>query len=160
MRHGIAENRADSGEDSDRRLTDGGRRKVVEIARGLKKIAVKPQVFLSSPLPRAMETATLTASVLDEDADVQTAPALGVGYDAAGVVKGIAGFRGTDSLMLVGHQPQLGELASLLLTGTQSLVPLPFKKGGVAAIEVATLPPRSPGELLWFMTPRQLRGLA
>jgi phosphohistidine phosphatase SixA len=62
--------------------------------------------------------------------------------------------------MLVGHQPGLGELASQLLTGATSVVPLPFKKGGVAAIEVAALPPRTPGTLLWFVTPKQLRAMA
>jgi len=160
MRHGIAEERADSGEDADRRLTDEGRRKVLEIARGLKILGVKPHAFLSSPLPRAMETPTLTASVLDKEAQVETADALATGYDAAAVVRSIERFKGAETMMLFGHQPQLGELASLLLTGAQSLVALPFKKGGVAAIEVANLPPRSAAELLWFMSPKQLRALS
>jgi phosphohistidine phosphatase SixA len=85
---------------------------------------------------------------------------LGIGFDAAAVVAGLETYAGTESLMLVGHQPQLGELASFLLTGTQTLVPLPFKKGAVAAIEVDSLPPRVAGALLWFMSPKQLRALA
>lgn len=159
MRHGIAEDSTPSGDDADRRLTPKGRRKVVEIARGLKTLAVKPAAIFSSPLPRALETATLTASVLDADLDVETMLTLGPGYDAPATINSLPAQRG-ESIMLVGHQPHLGELASCLLTGSQSLAQLPFKKGGVAAIEIAALPPRAAGVLRWFMTPGQLRGLA
>jgi phosphohistidine phosphatase len=159
MRHGIAEENAASGDDADRRLTPEGRRKVVEVARGLKTLDVKPNAILSSPLPRALETATLAGSVLDADLDVETLLTLGPGYDALATLNSLpSGLR--ESIMLVGHQPHLGELASCLLTGSQSLVPLPFKKGAVAAIQVAALPPRSAGVLQWFLSPRQLRGLA
>jgi phosphohistidine phosphatase len=159
VRHGIAEDRAASGEDADRQLTDEGRRRVIEIAHGLKEIGVRPEVMLASPLPRAMETATLIASVLDRDIEVETAMPLSMDCDAAAVVAALEKHDGAGSVMLVGHQPQLGELASFLLTGSPSIIPLPFKKGGVAAIEVGTLPPRHAGELLWFMTPKQLRAL-
>jgi hypothetical protein len=49
------------------------------------------------------------------------------------------------------------ELASVLLVGTPGLVPLPFKKAGLAAISVASLPPRAAGTLEFFLTPGQLR---
>jgi phosphohistidine phosphatase SixA len=64
------------------------------------------------------------------------------------------------SVMLVGHEPSISELASFLLTGSPDGAYLPFKKGAVAAIEVGSLPPRSPGKLLWFLAPKQLRALA
>lgn len=158
MRHGIAEDSTPSGDDADRRLTPEGRRKVVEVARGLKAIEVKPTAIFSSPLPRALETATLTASVLDADLDVETLLTLGPGYEAKATMNSLPAQKG-ESVMLVGHQPHLGELASCLLTGSQSLVPLAFKKGGVAAIEVASLPPRAPGALLWYMNPKHIRSL-
>jgi hypothetical protein len=46
------------------------------------------------------------------------------------------------------------------MTGSASLAPLPFKKAGVAAIELSALPPRSAGLLQWFLTPGQLRDIA
>lgn len=160
VRHGIAEERAASGEDADRRLTDEGRRKVIEIARGLKEAGLKPDVILSSPLPRALETAKLIASGIDREKHVRTLPALSTDYDAEAVIAALEEFDGAGELMLVGHQPQLGEIASFLLTGSPSIVPLPFKKGGIAAIQVGGLPPQRSGELLWFMAPKQLRNLA
>jgi phosphohistidine phosphatase len=157
MRHGIAEDRAAGGDDADRRLTSEGRKKVVEIAHGLKQLGIKPDVVLASPLPRAMETATLTASVLDRELDVEPETALSTGYDAQSAVAALARCSGVGEVMVVGHQPQLGEIASILLTGSHSIVPLPFKKGGVAAIGIDDIPPRYAGSLLWFMTPKQLR---
>ncbi len=157
MRHGIAEDRAAGGDDADRQLTSEGRKRVVEIAHGLKELGVKPDIVLASPLPRAMETATLTAAVLDRDLDVETEAALSTGHDAQKVVAALERCSGAAEIMVVGHQPQLGDLASILLTGSPSIVPLPFKKGGVAAIGVDDLPPRYAGSLRWFMTPKQLR---
>jgi phosphohistidine phosphatase len=160
MRHGIAEDTAPSGDDADRQLTPEGKRKVVEVARGLKTTDVHPEIILSSPLPRAMETATLTAEVLDEALEVERFPLLAPGYDAETTLNALGAYRGADGLMLVGHQPHLGEIASFLLTGSTIQAPFAFKKGGVAAFAVDTLPPKVRADLLWFMTPKQLRSLA
>ncbi len=56
--------------------------------------------------------------------------------------------------------PDLGELASYLLTGAADLAPLPFKKAGVAAIAVDSLPPRSAGLLRLVPHSRPLRAIA
>ena len=159
MRHGIAEDTSPSGEDADRRLTPEGRRKVVEVARGLKGMDIHPEIILSSALPRAMETATLTAGVLDETLEVESFPSLGPGHDAETTLGALSACRGAAGILLVGHQPHLGEIASYLLTGSATQAPFAFKKGGVAVFAVDSLPPKSVAELLWFMTPKQLRSL-
>lgn len=159
MRHGIAEDTSASGADADRLLTAEGKRKIVEIARGLKALAVRPVVVVSSRLPRAMETATLTAEVLGIGIEVEPLTSLEPGYDAQATLDELQMYHDAKSVLLVGHQPHLGELASLLITGTPSRAPLPFRKGAVAALEVDAVPPRHPAILLWFMTPKQLRGL-
>ena len=38
--------------------------------------------------------------------------------------------------------------------------PLPFKKGGVCRIDVPSLPPVPPGQLIWFAQPKMLRAMA
>jgi len=58
----------------------------------------------------------------------------------------------------VGHEPDLGYLASALLGSENSL--LEFKKGALCAIEVSTLPPRAGGKLLWHLQPKHLRAIA
>ena len=60
-------------------------------------------------------------------------------------------------IALVGHEPDMGELTSLLLTGRPG-GQFPFKKGGVACVEIDEPSPGA-GELIWFLTPKQLRKL-
>jgi phosphohistidine phosphatase SixA len=58
---------------------------------------------------------------------------------------------------LVGHEPSIGMVAARLLGARDAI---PFKKGAVCRIDVATLPPTEPGQLQWFLPPRVLRALA
>lgn len=159
VRHGIAALPTNDTPDSDRALTAAGRRKMMRVAIGLKRLGIVPDVVLTSPLRRAQETAALLASTLGRDLTVEIHEPLAPGTAPADLVRGLRAYRAAGHLMLVGHQPDLGELASHLLTGSASLAPLPFKKGAVAAIEVASLPPRAAGVLQWFLTPKQLRSI-
>jgi phosphohistidine phosphatase len=157
VRHGIAALPAGDTPDSERALTAAGTRKMMRVAVGLKRLGVVPDVVLSSPLRRAQETAALLASTLAPDLTVAAYELLAPGTAPADVLRGLRPYRAAGHLMLVGHQPDLGDLASHLLTGSASLAPLPLKKGAVAAIEVASLPPRATGVLQWFLAPKQLR---
>ncbi len=146
--------------DADRALTAEGMRKTTRVAIGLQTLGVEPDLVLSSPLRRAEETARLVADVLTPNAGVELYPPLAGGFSAEDVVKGLRPHRQVRELLLVGHQPDLGDLASYLLTGSANLAPLPFKKAGVAAITLGSVPPRSTGLLEWFLTPGQLRAIA
>jgi phosphohistidine phosphatase SixA len=66
-------------------------------------------------------------------------------------------FRSLSNIMLVGHQPDLGFIASRLLGSESSIVE--FKKGSLCCIEISTLPPRSSGTLIWHLQPKHLRAL-
>jgi phosphohistidine phosphatase len=159
VRHGIAGPASATVTDANRSLTPDGTRKMTRAAAGLKQLGVVPAVVLSSPLRRAEETAAILARVLAPRLAVEIYPLLAPGSDPAAVLHALAAYRKADSLILVGHQPDLGELASYLVTGSSNLATLPFKKGGVAAVRVAAVPPRAPGSLEWFLTPKQLRAI-
>lgn len=156
LRHGVAADATAEISDADRALTADGARKMQRIARGLKRAGFKPDLILTSPLRRTQETAALLAAV-DPAVTVEIYQPLAPGHSAIDVVGGLKNYRTKRRVVLVGHQPDLGELASHLLTGSISRVPFPFKKGAMAAIMVATLPPRSPGMLQWYATPKMLR---
>jgi phosphohistidine phosphatase len=160
MRHGIAADAAPGTNDADRALTADGIRKTTRAAVGLQKLGVAPDLILSSPLRRAEETARLVADVIAPSAGVELYPPLAGGAAIEDVIRSLRPPRRAREIMLVGHQPDLGELASYLLTGSTTLAQLPFRKAGVAAIALSALPPRSPGTLEWFLTPAQLRAIA
>lgn len=160
VRHGIAGPASAAVNDANRSLTAEGTRKITRVGAALKRLGVVPDAMLSSPLRRAEETAAVLARVLAPHIAVEIYPLLAPGHEAADLLHGLAAHRRAHSLMLVGHQPDLGELASYLVTGSSNLAVLPFKKGSVAAVRVAAVPPRASGVLEWFLTPKQLRTIA
>ncbi len=160
VRHGIAADAGAGVSDADRALTPEGARRMTRAALGLRRLAVRPDAILASPLRRAEQTAERLRSVLCPESAVEILAALAPGHEPLAILTELAIHRGARQIILVGHQPDMGELASYLLTGSATLAPFDFKKGAVAAIEVATLPPRSTGLLRWFMPPRHLRLLA
>jgi phosphohistidine phosphatase len=160
IRHGIAADPAPGMSDADRALTPDGVRKTTQVAVGLQKLDVTPDLILSSPLRRAEQTAHLIADVLAPSVGVQLYPPLAGGAAVEEIVKGLRAAHRARQIVMVGHQPDLGELASYLLTGSADLAPLPFRKAGVAAITVASIPPRTAGVLEWFLTPAQLRAIS
>src|ERR1700679_3637531 len=64
LRHGIAEAQAPTGKDADRRLTDGGRRKLRTVLASAQAAGVSPSIVLTSPYRRALETAEIAAREL------------------------------------------------------------------------------------------------
>jgi len=160
VRHGIAFDAAPGMRDFDRELTPQGARRITRAAHGLRRLGVRPDAVLASPLPRAVQTAERLQKVLCPNTAVEIYNALAPGHGPVDTMRGLSAVRGASAVMLVGHQPDMGELAGYLLSHGGTSVWFEFKKGAVAAIEVSALPPRSPGILRWFMTSRHLRAIA
>lgn len=166
MRHGIAGALGDGGvlKDADRPLTLEGRARIKQEAEGIRKLGLKFNMIFMSPLLRARQTAEGIAEALDLQHKVKTLEALAPGrafVESEGKNAEIfleLGAYQFDRALLVGHMPDLSELASLLLTGHRNLN-IEFKKGSICAIEIASIPPRGPGLLRWLMSPKHLRTL-
>jgi len=159
VRHGIAADAEAGVRDADRALTTDGKHKLKQIAAGLKVLGIAPAVILASPLRRTRETADVLQAALNPPLGVELCAVLAPGHPATEVVAELRPYHDRAEVVLVGHQPDMGELASQLLTGSPHQVPLPFRKGSVAAIAVGALSANARGELLWFLTPKQLRAI-
>jgi phosphohistidine phosphatase len=114
MRHAPAEDQAGSGRDFDRELTVSGRGRARDVARALADAGEGPRRILSSPYVRARETAELVAERFEPRPPIETCAELGCGGDALPVVQRLLG-EGARRVMLVGHEPDLTELAMRLL---------------------------------------------
>lgn len=158
VRHAIAEDSAASGRDADRALTADGAEKMHRIAQGLRTLELQLDRVLTSPFRRAVETAEILASVFDDTA-IEILPHLAAGAEPAAVLSALKPYARVGALALVGHQPDLGTIASQILTGSPTACRLPFKKGGVACVQIDTPRAALRGELGWFMTPKQLRAV-
>jgi phosphohistidine phosphatase len=156
IRHAIAVPRGTPGiPEADRPLTPRGRRRFRRAARGLARLAARPDVLLTSPLLRARTTAELAARAWRRLPPV-VEPSL-AGESARAVLTALARQPAEATVALVGHEPLLSEILGLLLGGMPG-AHLPFRKGGAALVEVDGAPGAG-GRLIWFLPPRALRAL-
>lgn len=156
VRHGAAADITDGPfpDDAARPLTPDGLDKTRKAARGLKAMGVGPEVLLSSPRLRALQTARIIAETLG-GLKVQASEELEPDADPRLILKTLAALAPTEALV-VGHLPHLDLLLATTL-GVRRVV-ASFKKAGAAAIEWSP-GPTATGSLLWFLEPRQLRRL-
>ena len=155
FRHGIAVDRDESGAlaDEDRPLTDEGKQKTKLAAKGFKRLGIEVDRILSSPWLRAVETADIVAQVMS--LEVAELPELAGDRSVEELLSSLTKQR-DQRLMLVGHEPLLGNtVGRLLCNGAEFRIDL--KKSGVCAVQLDALPPRAPATLLWLLTSRQLR---
>lgn len=157
IRHGVAEERSPTGDDAARRLTPEGRTRMRAVARGLRALGARFDVLLTSPLSRAAETAKIVSEAYGNRPAPREFPGLAPGVGAAETVRLLRSATRAPRVALVGHEPGLSSLASLLLTGSPDGVPIRLKKGGVIVLEVSGFGPRAGGTLRALLPPRALR---
>src|ERR1700752_955106 len=157
IRHGVAAERGEEyPDDSKRPLTSEGIARLRKEAKALDPLGVSFDLILSSPLVRARQTADVFAETLKSKPAVTVTDALTPAGSPAGVIQELAKHMRKARIALVGHEPNMGELAAHLI-GSKG--PLPFKKGAICRIDFAVFPPKGKGALCWFVTPRMLRKL-
>src|SRR5688572_12067251 len=122
IRHAIAEPRVDEGgtqpDDRLRQLTSKGRRRMKRGARGLDLIHPRIDILATSPLVRAVQTATIVAGVY-HGIEVTTVDELAPGAGTDTVVGWLRSVESDGTVAIVGHEPDLSDLATHLLTGRQ-----------------------------------------
>jgi phosphohistidine phosphatase len=156
VRHAIAEP-GGAGEDSLRELTAEGIERLRAAAAGLRRLEIQVERVLSSPYPRAWRTAEVLGEELGWPAP-ERLDAL-AGSASAGACLASLRRRPEESLALVGHEPNLSELASLLLTGDERRVRIDLRKAGVICLEAPGGPAPGTAVLLWSASARMLRRL-
>lgn len=159
MRHGIAEDVSRSGSDRDRVLTLEGVEKTKTSAKALRKLGIEFDAIFSSPFPRALLTAELVALELDCSKLLQTREVLAVGSHPKTVLDDLNKVIVRHaSVLVVGHEPLLSSLISLLLAGAPSLS-ITMKKGGLCKLNCVRPDPGA-ARLEWLLTSKQLCRMA
>lgn len=160
MRHGPAvEPAAWRGEEAERPLTDQGRARIRETARGLAALGLRFDLVATSPYARAVESAALVARITGTAGEVEECPALAPGVRLDPLLGFLERFSAGERTLLVGHAPDMGRLV-LALIGSRQSHGLAVRKGGVGCVEIDAMPPQQPGRLLWLAPPGLLRALA
>jgi len=159
LRHGIAVPHGAPGvAEEDRPLTAKGELRMKQIGRCLAAIGLEPERIITSPLPRARRTAQIVAQELDQVERVEVATVLTAGEDAGTIADWLSS-RSESRLMIVGHNPALSDLVSLLLTGEVGRLSCELKKGGIAAL-LDSAHAGTGFRLGWIATPGLMRRLS
>jgi phosphohistidine phosphatase len=159
FRHGIAVGRDEwEGPDADRPLTEYGAKRVRQVVAGLNRLDVQPTHVLSSPLIRAIETARIAHRSLRVGSAMHIVDELLPDAPPNRLLSILRKLPPESSVMCIGHEPQLGMAASVLLSGRVS-ASFPLKKAGACLIELPIQAKPGQGVLRWWLTPSQLRAM-
>ncbi len=151
LRHAEAEVLAPS--DSARRLTPKGEEQAERVGKFCRRHEIAPAIILTSPVTRARQTAEIAARQLG-DIEMVEVPWAACGMDPFSALKELAVYDKFSSVLLVGHQPDLGALASVLM-GIPHLQSMRVRKALLLGIEMAH-GPKSGGGVLQFFLPVKL----
>ena len=156
MQHGQA---VPESENPEKPLSREGVAQIQASAAGMRKLGISLDTLIHSPKKRAKQTAALIAEALnyphsdliETDLVKPTAP-------VDETLRFLKQFHASRAVMIAGHLPSLGEIASALLTDG-SRVHIHFENGGLCRLDVVCLP-TCEGELRYCLTPVQLKMLA
>lgn len=157
IRHGLAEERGDAWpDDAKRPLTEQGMSRLRRSGRALARLGTVVDVVLTSPLVRTRQTAEILAAAFSPHPSLINVDALVPGGTPPAVAAEIEKHSRRRRILIVGHEPGMGELAAWLI-GARN--PIEFKKGGICRIDVDGSALRGGGALRWMITPKILRAL-
>ena len=150
LRHGVAVEPEDwKGNDYDRPLTSDGRERMAAEAKAIRKMDLRINAILTSPLIRAKETADIVAGELNlvskED------DRLGGDFDVSTLEDLLKDHIGLKALMLVGHEPSMSSVIGRLI----GVARLDLKKGALACVELPDASTRT-GELHFLIQSKAL----
>jgi len=153
LRHGKAEKTVPVGDtDEERPLTGRGRSEVRNIAGWTRSHGCRFDYIATSPLTRAYQTAAIVAEVYQDSDGPVVWEELSPGMEFDRLIYRIREQGSLSSILLVGHEPSLSTLMSMIITGSVDARIL-LKKGGLAKI-VNFIPGLEPcGDLAWLVSP-------
>jgi phosphohistidine phosphatase len=156
LRHASAGQRLSSAKKDEKRgLDKDGIEQCGYIGRALASLGVQVEIIVSSPLKRATQTAALVGNEMGHEGKLVMENGLRPQASFAEFQKMLEKYARQDSVLLVGHNPNLREFLGRVISDNGGEAVLDLKKGAVAKVEMR----RSSGSLSWCVTPRILRTL-
>ena len=140
-------------------LSPEGVEQVRTSAAAIKKMGISFDVIISSPKQRARQTAALVAEAINyPQSDIVETDLLKAMTPATESIRFLENFNDRGSVLIVGHLPSLGEIASSLLT-EGCRVNIHFENAGLCRLDCPGLPTTF-AELRWYLTQEQMRTIA
>jgi len=144
-----------STKDERRPLDEEGILQARYVGRMLSNLDIQVEQIISSPLKRALQTASLVANELAFEHAIEMDDALRPEAGLAEFQTMLSRFRKYEAVMVVGHNPSLTEFLSKTVSAGASPAHLELKKGAVAKVETSG----RIGMLHWLVTAKIARSL-
>lgn len=135
IRHGKAEDNSDTGLDRDRVLKNKGHKQAKWLADEIAKRETRPELVLSSPYPRARETAEPIWKALGMDAQIDDR--LGAERSLSDMLDVLMDARGSSCVAIVSHNPNCARIVSTLCNGLMTM-PAGHRTGELAHLQVSS----------------------
>lgn len=156
LRHAIAEDAADGQSDADRQLTPAGEAKLRRVLARAREGGLKPDVILTSPYVRAVQTAEIAKSELGVDNEPVQSKTLVPFSNPFDIWDEVREYASVKQILLAGHNPVLSSLVCFLIGAAGHAIDL--KKSALARVDVQSRSPQPRGTLVWLLTPRSAGG--
>ena len=141
--------------DEKRPLDKQGIQDCAYIGRVLASLDVRVDAVVSSPLKRALQTASLVGNEIGYDAKIVLTPALRPEANYAAFRQMLEEHRSADAIMVVGHEPNFSEFLGAIISDPETPASINLKKGAVARVDINN----RRGDLRWLLTPKVVRSL-
>lgn len=158
LRHGLAVDRSKPGfkKDSDRPLTPKGKQRMWRVAEAMEEMDLEFDAILASPFIRAAQTAEIVAEAFELRKKLSTSEHLTPNGNPKLLLEHIAQLKpAPKDVLLVGHEPYLGQLIGLLVAGNTNAM-IELKKGALCKLEIETVRCGRCANLAWLLTPKQM----
>jgi phosphohistidine phosphatase len=143
-------------DDDQRPLSAAGKLKTHAVAVGLARLEEDISQILTSPLLRCLQTAELLADLVQPGKGFDIEPSLAPAGSRDALIQRLTSMNDNATVVLVGHEPDLGRLVGWLLFGTGDSIPL--RKAGACALEFDGRVQPGVAALSWFLSPRYKKG--
>jgi phosphohistidine phosphatase len=138
--------------DSKRGLVKEGKDQCMLMGRVLNALKVQPDVVVSSPLKRALQTAQFVGTELGYDAKVEISQALAPTASFIEFQAMMAAYSGRDAVLVVGHNPNMYRFLGQLIAGPGGAA-IRMRKGSIVCVDLEHHPPR----VQWLLDVRSVR---
>ncbi|MCX8093646.1 MAG: phosphohistidine phosphatase SixA [Candidatus Goldbacteria bacterium] len=160
MRHGLAADKKLPiylNNDAERPLTEEGIKKSIIVAKGLKKIVKNFDIIFTSPLKRALQTASIVAEEFNLKTKIKVINELLPGTNQDDFIKLLINLKEFKKVLFVGHEPDLSEKLSNLLNTDPKIFKL--KKSCVCRIDIKIMQNKIKSKIIWIIQPSQFKAL-
>ena len=168
LRHGETSKRLSRSGGLNRPLTYTGTAEIKSTADSIKKLRIKINLIVTSPLSSCKQTGEIISDLFNKRIPIIICNDLKPEGELLDFYNKILKYKDTSSILIVGHEPYLSSMINDIISNNDDADRnynknnnnIILKKAGLSRIKITSTVPKLKGELRWLLTPRILKKIA